>query len=218
MDRRAQVERDQVPSVLDHILLGCAELQHGIDVVEQQTGVRARFGGVHPGRGTQNALLSLGERHYLEIIAPDPKQAGAPDRYGLRELSEPRPVGWAAHPGSLEEFAVRLTREGIAFEGPTPGSRQRPDGRRLEWSTLTLNDDAGGLLPFFIEWHANSLHPSVDAPQGCRVLSFKAATPDLPKVGRLAAKLGLELPIIQSETPRLSITLAGPKGQFVISS
>ena len=55
----------EVPTLLDHVLLGCNDLDRGIAFVEEHTRVRAAFGGVHPGRGTQNALLSLGERRWM---------------------------------------------------------------------------------------------------------------------------------------------------------
>ena len=214
----ASDKKDNVPAVLDHILLGCADLERGIAFVEQGTGIRAAFGGVHPGRGTQNALLSLGDRHYLEIIALDPKQSGAADRYGLAKLTEPRLVGWAAHPGSLKEFANRLSRERIAFDGPTPGSRKRPDGRLLQWSTLNLKDNANGLLPFFIEWGADSPHPSSDAPQGCELVQFGAATPDAEQLSRVAVQLRLEVAVAKSGTPELRATLAGPSGRLALHS
>src|SRR5262245_39579790 len=167
----------EVPGMLDHILLGCSDLERGIAFVEERTGVKAAFGGVHPGRGTQNALLSLGERHYLEIIAPDPKQAGTTgpessvERLKLRGLTEPRLVTWAAHPGSVAELAEKLKKAGVAAQGPTSGSRKRPDGRVLAWKTVNLADDAGGVLPFFIEWSAELVHPSADSPKGCELVS-----------------------------------------------
>ena len=61
---------DDFPSLLDHVIIGCNDLDAGIRFVQERTGVRAVPGGVHPDRGTSNALLSLGDRQYLEIMAP----------------------------------------------------------------------------------------------------------------------------------------------------
>lgn len=208
----------EVPTLLDHILLGCNDLDHGIAFVEQRTGVRAAFGGVHPGRGTHNALLSLGERRYLEIIAPDPEQTEVPDAYGLRRLEEPHLVTWAAHPGNIQALADRFAKAGIVAEGPTPGSRKRPDGRLLQWKTLNLADNAGGLLPFFIEWSADSLHPSADSPKGCALVSFEALTPDVDALAAAVKQLDLDLPISKSGKAQLRATIAGPKGRLTLTS
>ena len=205
----------EVPVVLDHILLGCSDLDHGIDLVEKDLGVRAAFGGVHPGRGTRNALLSLGEKHYLEIIAPDPRQPEASDFRNLRKLAAPRLVGWAARPGDLDQFSSRLRDAGIVFEGPQPGSRQRPDGGILHWKTLTLKDDRDGLLPFFIEWGSGSLHPSADAPAGSKLLSFELAAPDVPDLRKACELLELDVPLERGYKPQLRARFAGPKGQVL---
>jgi len=210
---------EEVPSLLDHILLGCNDLDRGIAFVEERTGVRAAFGGVHPGRGTQNALLSLGTRRYLEIISPDPQQhEGSPLSHCLLQLKEPHLVGWAAHPGDIQSFAAKLAQSGVAADGPTPGSRKRPDGQLLQWKTLNLRDNPAYLLPFFIEWSADSLHPSADAPKGCSLLRFEAATPDLDALSKQIALLGLDLPVTRADKPQLRVTIGGPKGQFSITS
>ena len=211
---------DQVPPMLDHILLGCSDLQRGIDFVEQHVGVRAAFGGVHPGRATQNALLSLGTRRYLEIIAPDPQQSTATSELSakLKKLSEPRLVGWAAHPGDLQVFAADLAKTGIAAEGPTAGSRKRPDGTVLRWKTLNLRDDANGLLPFFIEWSADSTHPSAQAPSGCQLLRFELLTPDPAALAKATAPLNLKAPIAKGNSPQLHAVISGANGQLDITS
>jgi len=215
---RALLAKEEVPPMLDHILLGTSDLDAGIAFVETHTGLRAAFGGVHPGRGTRNALLSLGERHYLEIIAPDPEQAGAADPYGLRALSAPRLITWAVHPASIEEQAGRLRRAGLAFDGPTAGARKRPDGRVLEWKTLVLKDTRGGLLPFFIEWSAGSVHPSADAPQGCRLVRFEAGAEDPEELRRTFNVLGVEVSAVRGRRSELRAALSGPAGEFSLTS
>ena len=210
----------EVPEVLDHILLGCADLERGIAFVEERTGVRAAFGGVHPGRGTENALLSLGEKHYLEIIAPDPKQVGtagthsSAERLGLRGLAEPKLVTWAAHPGSAAALAEKLKKAGVAAEGPTPGSRKRPDGKLLQWQTVNLADDAGGLLPFFIEWGDGTVHPSADAPKGCTLKKFWIESSKADELAKEFAVMGVEVEVKQAEKARLRARIAGPKGEM----
>ena len=212
---------EEAPALLDHILLGCSNLEGGIAFVEKLTGIRAAFGGVHPGRGTQNALLSLGDRHYLEIIAPDPKQptSSGPQTFAeLKNLSQPRLIGWAAHPGDLEKYASRLRAAGIAFAGPTPGSRARPDGRTLHWKTLNLADDHSGVLPFFIEWSADSIHPSVDAPSGCRLGHFAIADPNPAALTKMLQQLALDVPVERSDRPQLRARITGPHGTLETSS
>ena len=211
----------RVPKLLDHILLGCSNLATGIDFVYQQTGVRAEFGGVHPGNGTQNALLSLGTNRYLEIIAPDPKQPASADTRDLRNLDDdPAIVGWAAHHADIEALAARLKKQGFEIEGPMPGSRKRPDGRLLTWKVMRLKGDPTLLLPFFIEWSADSIHPSVDSPQGCSLLRFQAFAPnaDAHAISRQMQLLGLDLPMAEGKHSLLVATISGPKGQLELTS
>jgi hypothetical protein len=214
---------EEFPALLDHILLGCSDLDACMAYVEGRTGVRAALGGVHPGRGTRNALLSLGGRRYLELIASDPKQNSvesfAAKQWNLlKELKTPRLIGWAAHPGDLEVFARKLRESGIAFGGPWPGSRTRPDSRVLNWKTLSLTDDHDGILPFFIEWGAGSLHPSADAPAGCHLERFAVAGRDSTELSKVFERLGIETPIERGEKPELRARIVGPNGTLEVSS
>jgi hypothetical protein len=170
-----------IPGCLDHLILGASDLAGGIEFVERHTGVRAALGGVHPGRGTHNALLSLGPRCYLEILAPDPNQPTLAWFRNLQQLTEPRLVGWMVRPGDLVALAEGLRQSGIACEPPRESSRQRPDGRTLRWKLLRLASEPPGsqpaemegLLPFCIEWSADSPHPADDAPLVCTSLSSR---------------------------------------------
>jgi glyoxalase-like protein len=204
------------PAGLDHLILGCNDLDRGIALIEERTGVRAAGGGVHPGRGTRNALLALGPRRYLEIIAPDPAQSTLTWFAALADMTQPRLVGWAARAADLDSLAARLRKARIAFRGPVAGSRARPDGTTVRWRTLMLADDEDALLPFFIEW--DSAHPSEDAPVGCVLTGLAIDTPNTDRVAALARVLGLELLIAHASAPRLLATIAGLGGTLDMTS
>jgi hypothetical protein len=213
---RAPIGR--TPKSLDHIILGCTDLDGGIEFVFRHLGVRAIPGGLHPGAGTKNALLSLGKLRYLEIMARDPSQPDAADPRNLRTLRRPALVGWAEHRDHLDEFAGVLHAAGIDYVGPVSGSRQRPDGSVLNWKSLPLKEDEHGILPFFIEWGASTVHPSVDSPQGCSIDSLQITTPNPASLDALSKKLDLEAAIGQSKAPRLTAHLRGPAGTLTLQS
>lgn len=205
-----------VPSDIDHVLLGVSDLDHGIAWVEQRTGVRAAVGGVHPGRGTRNALLSLGPRCYLEIIAPDPQQPLLPPAQPLAALHEPRLYNWAIHTEDIEAAAKRAVAAGFAIEGVAGGSRTRPDGKVLRWKTCRLKDDRGGMLPFFIQWDRGSVHPSEDAPGGCNLLRFWSQAPSVREMDGQYQGLGVDISVVHAEKPALQATIKTPKGQVEV--
>jgi hypothetical protein len=213
-----QEEEDQVPALLDHIILGCNDLDRGIELVEENLGVRPAVGGVHPGRGTRNALLSLGERRYLEIIAPDPAQHEIVHFPQIRAMTDPRLIGWAVHPPEIAAIAKQLRENQIAFAGPDDGSRKRPDGRVLTWKTVNLADDRHGLLPFFIEWSADTVHPSKDAPAKCSLAYFEIMSEDPDELSSTFKRIGLDLPVQRSDKARLRALISGPKGDLGLST
>jgi len=214
---------DEFPSLLDHVILGCNDLDGGIRFVEERTGVRAAPGGVHPDRGTSNALLSLGDRHYLEIMAPDPNakavQAWAARQLEtLKGLAKPKLIGWAVHPNDIDSLAKKFRESGLQLLGPWPGSRTRPDGRVVSWKSFSLADDRHGLLPFFIEWDKDAVHPSSDAPTGCHIERFALAASDDEELSKTLRRIEVEAPVEHSQTPQLRLRIVGPRAALEATS
>ncbi|HSE42256.1 MAG TPA: VOC family protein, partial [Acidobacteriota bacterium] len=116
---------------VDHLLLAINDLNRGIAWVEKNFGVKAMIGGSHPGAGTRNALLSLGGKRYLEIIAPDPEQKTYGFPIDVRTIQEPQLVMWAAGTTNIQAVVKKATDAGLKMMGPFDGSRNRPDGRTL---------------------------------------------------------------------------------------
>jgi len=218
--------QDVVPAAaaVDHLLLGAADLGEGMAWVEEATGVKAMIGGSHPGVGTRNALISLGGRQYLEIIAPDPEQAAYKPvafQTELRALTQPRLFAWAAATDDITAVADTALRMALPVAGPTEGSRERPDGRVLRWQSLLIrnrfNVNGAEPIPFFIEWAAGSPHPSQDSPEGCELLSFEFEHITARRLMSALQSLGIEAKVTQARDTRLRATLWTPKGMVELS-
>jgi hypothetical protein len=197
---------------VDHIILGTARLDEGIDAFAERTGVRPVFGGNHPGRGTRNALVALGGGQYLEILAPQPDAPPSEAVTHLRQLAELTPIGWAVSTTDVEATIRALRHNGFDTSPPSRGSRMRPDGTTLEWTTLGITKPQFEGAPFFIRWSTQSVHPSRDSPTGCNLTDLTLGVPDRTEPQRLIALLGLRAGVRSASRFRMELILQCPKG------
>jgi hypothetical protein len=219
-ERLASMNMRSARDAVDHVLLGAADLDRGMAWFEARTGVKPVFGGVHPGRGTRNALASLGGRQYLEIIAPDPAQKAFNFQLDLRKLQAPTIVNWAVASDDVDTPAAIAAKAKYAVYGPQEGSRMRPDGAMLQWRTVGVlapfRDAEVDAMPFFIQWGPGIKHPSEDSPGGCRLAAFDIRHPE---AAALRATLGLfdvDAVITQADRPGLTATLDTPRGKVML--
>lgn len=217
------IGQTRVPArdIFDHLLLGVSDLDHGIEWVERRTGVRAIAGGVHPGRGTRNALISLGGPHYLEIIAPDPAQPLSDRQFQLSGLTEPRLINFAVRTNDISATAASLRRAGLHGIGPRDGSRRTTSGALLRWKTLGVESrfQSGEInpIPFFIEWASDSIHPSKNAPQGCVIEDLRFEHPHADELLAALRALGLEATVAPAGQVSIIATLETLKGHIELS-
>ncbi|MGO8789192.1 MAG: VOC family protein [Terriglobia bacterium] len=202
---------------LDHLILGIDDLDRGVAWMDRVTGVRAVFGGVHPGRGTQNALLALGPNCYLEIMAPDPEQPSVAWFTRMLTLSEPRLMGWAVHTSDVFALAQAARLAGIPIDGPHDGARSRPGGAILSWKLFRLWDDRGGLLPIFLDW-GESVHPAQDAPPGCHLERFHLQSPEAGELARVFHTLCVDVLVEPAREPRMLARIKSPRGEVELTS
>ncbi|HJM88362.1 MAG TPA: VOC family protein [Dehalococcoidia bacterium] len=191
--------------MLDHLVYATPDLDAAVDDLEARLGVRAVLGGRHPGRGTYNALISLGADHYLEIIGPDPEQpeVAQPRGFGLDDLTVPQLRTWAAKAPDID---ARIERARVAGYDPGPAlamSRERPDGVTLAWHLTPSGQSEGGwLVPFLIDW-GGSPHPALTAPGGVTLDSLRAEHPTPDAIRPLLAALDVALDVDAGPEPRL---------------
>jgi Glyoxalase-like domain len=209
----AQRTQDASGFVIDHVIVAIDSLERGIALLRDATGLTPVFGGAHPGRGTQNALLSLGSGSYLELLAPNPA-----DEQGQRMVAmfaaarRLTPSGWALTARDADSVRALAITRGLPAGVVAAGSRGRPDGSTLRWRTLNPWGWNNALLPFFIEWHATSPHPSAESPRGCTLASVTLHSTSADSLRQLFQRMNVQATVLPAERDAMSLTLDCPKG------
>jgi hypothetical protein len=206
---------DALLGLVDHLVYATPDLQRGVERIDTLLGVHASPGGQHPGRGTRNALLSLGPTVYLEIIGPDPEQPtpSLPRPFGIDDLREPTLVAWAAKGRALEGLARDAASGGVTLGDVISGSRRRSDGVMLSWRyTDPRRVVADGIVPFFIDW-GSTPHPAASAATGASLVSFRAEHPDVERVQGALRRLKIDLAVRQGARAALIAVVDSPRGR-----
>lgn len=143
---------------IDHVMICVSDLDAGVDAY-RRIGFDVRPGGVHPGRGTHNAIAFLAE-DYIELMAVRDageyrKAAGASG--GLLDFLA-KGGGFrfvAVQSNDLAADVAAMRARGVDVSDAVAGGRATPDGQELRWKSATLGPKHP--LPIFFIEHLTPL-------------------------------------------------------------
>ncbi len=201
---------------VDHLVWYGADLAAAGHHFTEQMDCEPVYGGVHPGEGTANRLLSLSDTTYLEILGRDPAQdeaSLAPEVRGLRGTGL---YHWAIGGVDLTVLRGKASAAGLTGGELVTGGRTLPNGQWLGWTCFGIhNHGFGSLVPFFIDW-LDSEHPAKTAPRGGKLAGVEALHPEPEKLSAIYRSLGLDIPVTKAAAAGFSATLESSKGRHVL--
>jgi hypothetical protein len=204
-------------SHLDHLVVTAASLEAGAAHVRRELGVEMQKGGEHVRMGTHNCLLKLGDRLYLEVIAPNPA-VPRPDRARWFQLDDadsihvPRLATWVAR---TDDIRAAASASHVLLGKVEPMSRGN-----FEWLMTVPGDGLlplRGLAPTLIQWRSEA-HPAQTLKDlGCALIRLEGTHPQGEKVTRTLATIGFEGEFpVSSGSPRLVAHIQTPAGPRVL--
>ena len=162
---------------VDHLVWYCADLAEGERYFAERMDRGSVYGGVHPGEGTANRLLSLSDATYLEILGRDPAQ---PRPALLRKSGVSQDQGFIIGPLAASIFP-NCARGQVprAFPPVNSWPEAGPFPMAGGWAGNVLDCTImsfGALVPFFIDW-MDSEHPAKTAPRGGCLAGIEVFSP-----------------------------------------
>ncbi|HXF56202.1 MAG TPA: VOC family protein [Actinomycetota bacterium] len=135
---------------IDHVVVGVADLERAAERFEAEFGLASVPGARHPGWGTGNRIVPLGDS-YLELVGVVDQEEAERSSFGRAILTlvekGDRLLLWCVATEDLEAVAARLDLT------VARGSRILPDGTEVRWRSAGLEGAvADRSLPFFIHW------------------------------------------------------------------
>lgn len=214
----ACTEREEAGASIDHIIVAINNLDSGVNQIKRLTGIEPVYGGSHPDSNTSNALFSVGEHTYIEILAP---------RSGLdtiqeyfKQFDQLTPIGWAVSAKEIEMAVKNIQVAGIKSSVIQPGSRVTPSGDTLRWKIFTIDGQSESTMPFLINWSSSAIHPAQSSAKGCTLkrLTLRSQKADVIKQILDVLDFSDNRVLIEPHhSDHLEFVLETPKGEVILS-
>lgn len=144
-------ENKSVVLDVDHVSV-CGSNLDSLRQDFSNVGLTPDLGGPHGNGITQMAIIGFDDASYIELIAPVKPGATEGSEWARFMSSEAVTCAWAVGTNVLLQEVDRLKKAGIPVKAPERGSRKRPDGMSVEWTTADVGTGTpGSTLPFVIE-------------------------------------------------------------------
>lgn len=144
-------ESKSVMLELDHVSI-CGSNLDPLRQAFTDVGLVADFGGPHGNGVTHMAAIGFDDGTYIELIAPVKAGVTTGSDWAKFMGDDAVTCAWAVGTNVLLQEVDRLKKAGIAVTGPQSGSRKRPDGMSIEWTTAYPGTGMpGSTQPFIIE-------------------------------------------------------------------
>jgi len=193
---------------IDHVMICVPDLAQGIETYSR-IGFNIYPGGIHPGRGTHNAIAFL-ENDYLELLGVRDRDEHVADAGG----GETRLLEFLAQGGGFRYVAVQsddlgadvaaMRGRGVDVGDAVEGGRRAPGGQELRWRAAGLGPR--NPLPIFFIQHLTPVAErrrqvpgAGNHPNGVlRIDRVYIAVPDVAGAAETYGRvLGLAVPAVQ---------------------
>jgi len=203
---------------IDHIVYAFQNLNDGIKYIKDLTGITATIGGQHLNFGTHNALISLGPKCYLELIAPDPTNVFNGSRWMSTDIiEEPTITRWSINTQNIAEDAQILSAINHELGEIITGERQLHNGGLLKWQ-MTKPSKQGLVepLPFLLDWSQSDNHPCDSLEQDGKLLGVIIKTTNTDSLNKIFDKPSKAINYKKSHRNKVQVVLETKNGILTV--
>jgi Glyoxalase-like domain len=196
---------------LDHVIIAASTRPSETPRLVAEYGLELSVGGEHPGWGTCNWIVALGDA-YLELVAVVDERVARASSFGSRALESAGGglIGWAVRPDDLDATAGRLGLD------VGEGSRTRPSGERVEWRMAGLDEAMKRpWLPFFIAWRDHTAFPGATRSPSARIVRLELEC-DARELSDWLGPHSIPLDVRAGDAGLTAVVLDGPQGTIAL--